>query len=39
MAKKYLLDTNAYFAILKYVAADCMNDEKINEIIDGECFI
>lgn len=39
MAKKYLLDTNAYFAILKYISAGCMDDENINEVINGECFI
>lgn len=39
MANKYLLDTNAYFAILKYISGDTMDDENINAVIAGDCFI
>lgn len=36
--KKYLLDTNAYFALLKYVSSEG-NDEVIDNILMGECYI
>ena len=36
--KKYLLDTNAYFALLNYISAG-ENNEIINNILAGECFI
>ncbi len=36
--KKYLLDTNAYFALLKYVSSDD-NNEIIDDILKGECYI
>lgn len=37
---KYLLDTNAYFAILKYLAEKKENRiEKIDKIIQEECYI
>lgn len=35
---KYLLDTNAYFAILKYVSTEESN-KTIDKILDGECCI
>lgn len=35
---KYLLDTNAYFALLKYVGTDDHN-EIIDNILAGECYI
>ena len=37
---KYLLDTNAYFAVLKYLAEKKENRiEKIDKIIREECYI
>lgn len=36
--EKYLLDTNAYFALLKYVSAGD-NNEIIDNILAGECYI
>lgn len=36
--KKYLLDTNAYFALLKYVSTEDY-DEAIDNILAGECYI
>lgn len=36
--KKYLLDTNAYFALLKYVTSE-NNNETIDNILAGECYI
>lgn len=36
--KKYLLDTNAYFALLKYVSIEG-NNEIIDNILTGECYI
>ncbi|MCM1086541.1 MAG: PIN domain-containing protein [Muribaculaceae bacterium] len=36
--KKYLLDTNAYFALLKYVSID-NNNKIIDNILEGECYI
>ncbi|MCM1173746.1 MAG: PIN domain-containing protein [Blautia sp.] len=36
--KKYLLDTNAYFALLKYIGKDEKN-EFITNILAGECYI
>lgn len=36
--KKYLLDTNAYFALLKYISAENQN-EIIQDILSGECYI
>lgn len=38
MADKYLLDTNAYFAILNYVGTGS-DDEVIDHILQGECYI
>lgn len=35
---KYLLDTNAYFAMLKYVSGETGN-EVIDNILKGECYI
>lgn len=39
MADKYLLDTNAYFAILTYVASDEKGNEVIEKVLKGKCFI
>lgn len=36
--KKYLLDTNAYFALLNYVSTED-NNEIIDNILAGECYI
>lgn len=36
--KKYLLDTNAYFALLKYISTGD-NNEMIDNILAGECYI
>lgn len=36
--KKYLLDTNAYFALLNYVSSED-NNEIIDNILAGECYI
>lgn len=35
---RYLLDTNAYFALLKYVSTEESN-ESIDKILEGECCI
>ena len=35
---RYLLDTNAYFALLKYVSTEESN-ERIDKILEGECCI
>lgn len=37
--KKYLLDTNAYFALLKYIIGTEENNEIIDDILAGECYI
>lgn len=36
--KKYLLDTNAYFALLAYIVTG-ENDKIIADILAGECYI
>ncbi len=36
---RYLLDTNAYFAILKYLAENNRNNAKIENILKEECYI
>lgn len=39
MAEKYLLDTNAYFAILKYVGSKETDNVSIESVLKGECYI
>lgn len=39
MKKNYLLDTNAYFALLKYVSSDADNNEEMNSVLEGNCYI
>lgn len=39
MADKYLLDTNAYFAILEYVSSKETGNAVIAKVLEGECFI
>lgn len=39
MAEKYLLDTNAYFAILEYVGNHENGNAAIDRVLEGNCFI
>ena len=39
MEEKYLLDTNAYFAILRYVSLHESGNDAIDKVLRGKCYI
>lgn len=39
MEEKYLLDTNAYFAILRYVGLHESGNAVIDKVLKGKCYI
>lgn len=39
MAERYLLDTNAYFAVLKYISSRETGNTAIENVLNGECYI
>lgn len=39
MVERYLLDTNAYFAILKYICTEEEGNITIERILKGKCYI
>lgn len=39
MTEQYLLDTNAYFALLKYISSGEYGNNTIDEVLTRKCFI